>query len=153
MPEKSGFRSVAAKSGFGFTQALLTAFAITIPVLFILAAILTFTDFPEKYKTFAVLIATLSSLLVAGFKSGVHNEKNGMAKGALTGLAYMLILYLVSSIIYNDFMLNQRSIIMIITGIIAGALGGIIGINRKGKPLSKTSRFGKGNDILKKYRK
>ncbi|NLM10433.1 MAG: TIGR04086 family membrane protein [Clostridiaceae bacterium] len=153
MLEKSGLRSGTAKSGFGFSQALLTAFAITIPAMFILAAILTFTDFPEKYKTIAVLIATLSSLFVAGFKTGVHNEKNGMIRGALTGFAYMLILYIASSIIFNDFILNPRSVIMIITGILAGAIGGIIGINRKSKPLSRVNRFGKGNDLLKKYRR
>ncbi|HEY8421463.1 MAG TPA: TIGR04086 family membrane protein [Thermoclostridium sp.] len=153
MLEKSGIRSGTVKSGFGLVKALLTAFAITIPAMFILAAILTFTDFPEEYKTIAVLIATLSALFVAGFKSGAGNEKNGMVKGALTGLVYMLILYLASSIIFNDFMLNQRSIIMIITGILAGAAGGVVGINRKAKPISKTPRFGKGNDILKKYRK
>lgn len=153
MLEKAGFRSSAAKTGFGFPSALLTAFVITVPSMFILAAILTFTDFPEKYKTIAVLIATLSGLFVAGFKSGVNNEKNGMVKGALTGLAYMLILYLVSSIIFNDFMINQRSVIMILSGILVGAIGGIVGINRKGKPLSKVNRFGKGNDPLKKYRR
>lgn len=57
-----------------------------------------------------------------------------MLNGALTGFTYMLILYLASSIIFNDFTLTQRSIIMIITGILAGSIGGIIGINRKAKP-------------------
>lgn len=152
MPDKTGFRNTAAKPGFGFIQALLTAFAITLPGLFILAAVLTFTDFPEKYKTAAVLIATLSGLFAAGFRTGINNEKNGMLKGALAGFVYMLILYLASSIAFNDFMLNQRSVIMIVTGILSGAIGGIIGINRKTRPLSKVNRFGK-EDILKKYRK
>jgi len=153
MPEKTGFRSVVSKQGFGLLHALLTAFTITIPGLFILAAVLTFTDFPEKYKTAAVLIATISALFAAGFKAGMHNEKNGTVKGALTGLIYMLILYLVSSIVFNDFMLNHRSVIMIISGILAGAAGGIAGINRKAKPISKSASFGKKNDILKKYRR
>lgn len=153
MLEKATFRSASAKSGFGFPQALLTAFAITLPAMFILAAILTFTDFPEKYKTVAVLIATISGLFVAGFKAGLHNEKNGMVKGALTGLAYMVILYLASSIIFNDFIINQRSVIMILTGILAGAIGAVIGINRKTRPVSKSNRLGKINDPLKKYRR
>ena len=152
MPEKSGIRSGTAKPGFGLHMALLTAFAITIPGMFILAAILTFTDFPEKYKTAAVLIATISALFAAGYKAGYYNEKNGTVRGALTGLVYMLILYLARSIIVNDFMLNKRSIIMIITGILAGAAGGITGINRRAKPISRSNVF-KKSDILKKYRK
>lgn len=153
MLEKAGGRNATAKVGYGIPSALLTAFVITIPAMLIIAAILTFTDFPEKYTTVAVLIATLSGLFVAGFKSGVHNEKNGMIKGAMTGLAYMLILYLASSIIFSDFLINQRSIIMILTGILSGAIGGIIGINRKSKPLSRIRDIGKGNDLLKKYRR
>ncbi|AGC68473.1 hypothetical protein Cst_c14840 [Thermoclostridium stercorarium subsp. stercorarium DSM 8532] len=153
MPEKSGLKSVTVRSGFGFLHALLTAYAITIPAMFILAAVLTFTDFPEKYVTAAVLIATLSALFVAGFKAGIHNEKNGAVKGALTGLVYMLILYLASSVVYNDFMLNKRSVIMIISGILAGAVGGIMGINRKARPVSRPNVLRKRDDILKKYRK
>jgi putative membrane protein (TIGR04086 family) len=153
MFQKAEGRTSTARNGFGFTSALLTSFAITLPGLFVLAAILAFMDFPEKYKTAAVLIATLLGLFISGYKLGISNEKNGMLNGAFTGFTYMLILYLASSIIFNDFTLTQRSIIMIITGILAGSIGGIIGINRKAKPLSKMRGFKKGNDPLKKYRK
>lgn len=153
MSEKTVFRSVPSKPEFGFINTLLTAFAVTIPALFILAAVLTFTDFPEKYKSATVLITTVTALFVAGFRAGMNNEKSGAVKGALSGLAYMLILYLASSIAFNDFMINQRTVIMIITGVIAGAAGGIAGINRKSRPSKKVTPLGKKNDILKKYRR
>lgn len=153
MQENTGGRSAAAKAGYGIASALLTAFCITIPVLLIFALVLTFTDFPEKYTTAAVVLATLAGLFAAGFRAGAGNEKNGMIRGGLTGLAYMLILYLISSILFKDFMISQRTVIMIITGLLAGAVGGLLGGNRKPKSLNRFTGFGNKSDSFKKYLK
>ena len=152
MHEKSGSQNVA-NTGFGIASALLTAFGITIPGMLILAAILTFTDFPEKYTALGVLLATLTGLFIAGYKTGTRNEKTGMVKGGLSGLAYMLVLYLVSSIVFKYFTMTQRSIIMTVTGIVAGLIGGLMGMNKKPKTFSRLSKIGKGTDLYKKYRK
>lgn len=153
MQEKTGGQTRAARSGYGIAQALITAFAITIPAMFILAAVLTFADFPEKYTTYAVLLATLAGLFAAGFKAGLYNEKDGIIKGGLTGLIYMLILYLLSSIFYKDFMLTQRSIVMAVAGILAGVIGSMVGAGRKSKPAVRGGFKSKFKDPLKKYRK
>lgn len=153
MQEKTGGRNAATQAGFGISAAVMTAYGITVPVMLILAAVLTFTDFPEKYTTVAVLLATLAGLFVSGFKSGVRNEKNGMIKGAMAGLVYMLILYLVGSILFKDFMINQRAVIMILSGILAGAIGGVIGINRKAKPVSGYKHKNRSVNLFKKYGK
>jgi putative membrane protein (TIGR04086 family) len=153
MQEKAGGQSTAVKAGYGIASALLMAFCITIPVMLILAALLTFTDFPEKYTTVAVVLATLAGLFAAGFRAGTGNEKNGMIRGGLTGLAYMVILYLISSILFKDFMISQRAVIMIITGLLAGAVGGLLGGNRKAKPLSRLNNFGNKSDSFRKYLK
>lgn len=58
-------------------------------------------------------------------------KKNGILNGATIGGGYILILYLVSSILNVNFSLNIQSLVMIIIGILFGILGGIIGVNRK----------------------
>ena len=118
MQEKASGKSAAVKTGFGIGSALIMAFCITIPVMLVLAAILTFTDFPDKYTTIAVFMATLTGLFITGFKAGTDNEKNGMVRGGLTGFAYMALLFLAGSILLKDFSLNQRGIIMIITALL-----------------------------------
>lgn len=153
MQEKTGGQNTAAKAGYGFASALLMAFCITIPAMLLLAAVLTFTDFPEKFTTAAVVLATLSGLFAAGFRAGTGNEKNGMVRGALTGLAYMVILYLISSILFKDFMISLRAAIMIITGLLAGAVGGLMGGNRKPKSLSRLTSFGNKSESFRKYLK
>lgn len=58
-------------------------------------------------------------------------KKNGILNGGIIGLTYMLLIYLTSSILNSGFMLNIYSIFMIIIGIAAGMVGGIVGVNLK----------------------
>ena len=58
-------------------------------------------------------------------------KKNGIINGVLIGLIYIGFIYILSSVIEGNFVLNLKSIIMIIGAIIAGAVGGIIGVNRR----------------------
>lgn len=153
MLEKTRGRGAVKAEGYGIGSALITAYGITVPVLLLLAGVLAFTDFPEKYTTIAVLIATLTGLIAAGFKAGVLNQKNGVLKGTVCGLLYMVILYIASSIIYKDFMLNNRALIMILTGILAGAIGSIIGMNRKARPDGRYKGIGKTPNPFSRYRK
>ena len=58
-------------------------------------------------------------------------KKNGILNGGIIGGTYILILYIISSLLNWKFGLNMQSIIMIIVGIIFGVFGGIIGVNKK----------------------
>lgn len=58
-------------------------------------------------------------------------KKNGILNGGVIGGTYILILYIISSLLNWKFGLNMQSVIMIIVGIIFGILGGIIGVNKK----------------------
>ena len=54
-----------------------------------------------------------------------------MVNGGIIGFIYVLIIYILSSLLGNSFTLNIYSIIMVISGIVAGAIGGIVGVNLK----------------------
>lgn len=43
----------------------------------------------------------------------------------------MILIYLASSISNNNFMLDTYSILMLIIGIAAGMIGGVVGVNLK----------------------
>jgi len=58
-------------------------------------------------------------------------RKNGIINGSIVGFIYILTIYILSSLIEGSFSLNTYSIIMIIGSVLAGALGGIIGVNRR----------------------
>ena len=58
-------------------------------------------------------------------------KKNGIVYGGIIGIIYIIGLYIISSIVTTGFSLNMYSIIMIILSILAGMIGGIVGVNIK----------------------
>lgn len=110
-------------------KGLIFSFLITLPCFFVFAFILTYTDFPEKYTSTAVLITTIVSVLVASAYSTKNVKHKGWMNGCFVGLLYVAILYLTSSIVDRNFMLNFSGLLTFFIGAIVGCLGGILGIN------------------------
>ena len=79
----------------------------------------------------AAVFISAFSILMGSFLVAKRVEQKGIVYGSVLGLIYMLILYLISSILNFDFSLNGNAIIMIVFGIIGGAIGGILGVNLK----------------------
>lgn len=113
-------------------KGLLVSYVITIPVFMLFALILANTDFPQRLTTPAVVVTTLVSVLTAGAISTKGIRNRGWLNGSIVGLVYMIILYILSSLVYNDFTIDKYVVTMTIIGVLAGAIGGIVGINAKG---------------------
>ena len=111
----------------GVGIALITTFIL----LIIFAAILTFTNVQESTITPVIIVITGISLLIGSTIGNRKIQKNGLLNGALVGFIYILILYLISSILNGNFALNIASIIMIAVSILFGILGGIIAVNNR----------------------
>ena len=107
------------------------SFAITIISLIIFSCLLTYTSISENTIPTVTIIITAVSILIGSTISMSNVRKNGIINGASIGFIYILLIYLLSSIIESDFSLNIHSIVMIIASTLAGALGGIIGVNKK----------------------
>ena len=106
------------------------AFITTIVLLLIFSAILTFTDMNESVINPVIITATGISILIGSSIGNNKIKKNGLLNGALVGAIYILIIYIVSSLLNWRFNLNMQSLIMIAVGMIFGMLGGIIGVNK-----------------------
>lgn len=118
---------------------LLASIIVTVLAFILLALIMANTDFPQRLITPAVVLTTIVSVLTAGSVStrGIHSK--GWLNGGIVGLIYMVILYLVSSLVYNDFTIDKYVITMTAIGVLAGAIGGIVGINTGKK--TKSSKY------------
>lgn len=110
-----------------------SAFSIIITLigLLIYSIILRYTSVSESTIPTIVIIITAISVLIGSTISTSNIKKNGIINGMFVGLIYIAIIYLLSSIVTGNFLLNITSIIMIITSVLTGALGGIIGVNKK----------------------
>lgn len=107
------------------------SFLITIICLFIFSILLTYTNISENTITPTIIIMTGISVLIGSSIGNVRIKKNGIINGAIIGGGYILILYLISSILNVEFSLNLKSVIMIIVGIVFGVFGGIMGVNSR----------------------
>lgn len=107
------------------------AIVVSLILLMIFAAMLTYTNINENTMPTVIIIVTALSILIGSEISTSKIRKNGILNGAIVGGIYILLLYLISSIVTKNFSLNNYSIIMIATSIIIGGIGGIIGVNRK----------------------
>jgi len=79
-------------------------------------------DFEQGYtKTYKCKIKTKKILIFTKQTSKI--KKNGILNGIFVGTIYIIMLYLISSIISKNFYFNNYSIIMIATSIAIGGLG------------------------------
>ena len=109
----------------------LISLGITLVALLIFASLLTYTGVSESNIPTVTIIITIISILIGSSLCMKTVERNGIVNGAIIGLIYIIAIYLLSSFAEGEFTLNTYSIIMIIGSVIAGALGGIIGVNKK----------------------
>ena len=112
-------------------KGIIIAFITTFLLLFLFAILLTYTNLPESTIAPIVIITTGISILIGSSLATLKIKKNGLVNGAIIGGVYVICIYLISSILNTGFAVNTSSIIMIIIGIFAGILGGIVGVNLK----------------------
>lgn len=104
---------------------------ITLIGLLVYSIILSYTSVSESTMPATIIIITAVSILIGSTISTSNIKKNGIVNGILVGIIYIAIIYLISSIVTGNFLLNTNSIIMVIASVLTGALGGIIGVNKK----------------------
>ena len=126
----------ASQMGAGFARLLkgvAAAYIATVAVFIVFAFILTYTNFPDRLMPSVVVVGTIVSILIAGTLTARGIKSKGWLSGAQIGFAYMLILYILSSIFLTGFGIDRYILLMLLAGIISGAIGGIAGINLSGR--------------------
>ena len=103
----------------------------TLIFLFIFSLILTYTNVSEKLINPFIIVVTAISIFIGSSIGSLKLQKQGILSGALIGGIYLISLYIISGIIKNNFSMTIQSIILIISGMICGMFGGIIGVNKK----------------------
>lgn len=105
------------------------AVILSIIALIIFSIVLTKTNLAQKTINPIIMGITTISIFIGSISSVSKIEKKGIINGGLVGLIYVFSIYLISGIINSNFSFNTNSIILIISSLIAGMIGGIIGVN------------------------
>lgn len=102
----------------------------TLIFLFIFSIILTYTNINESFTTPVIMIITAISIFIGSSLGNLKMRKNGLLNGAIIGGIYLLSIYILSGIINHNFSMTIQSIIIVVSGMICGMFGGIIGVNK-----------------------
>lgn len=110
---------------------IIKGYIISLVLLFILACIVTYTSFPESYVYGVISAITVIGILLASISVAKKYRTLGWVHGAVTGVLYNMILYVIS-VSFLSFIGAQKGILsFIVIGVVCGALGGIVGVNLK----------------------
>lgn len=118
------------KRGSNIIKGSLTSIVITIFLLAVFAAVLTYTNISENCIPGVIISITAVSILIGSRLSTSTIKKNGILNGAMVGIIYISAIYLISSFVIDSFSLTKMSIIMIGIAIVSGAIGGIFSVNK-----------------------
>lgn len=116
-----------------FLKGFSVACIMTLILLSISALLLTYTPISEDVLSAFSMICVMVSVFVGGAVTAKSARKRGLIKGALIGGAYIFTLFLIASLAKENFTLNAHTWVLLLIGVIAGAFGGIVGINTGGK--------------------
>lgn len=114
-----------------FAKGMLIAFAITCILFIGFGILLTYTSLSEESLLLVSLVCTALSAAAAGYDWAACKEKKGLLWGALAGGVYAVLLYIIIGLAGDSFTLELSGLMTLAVAVAAGAIGGILGVNRK----------------------
>lgn len=108
------------------------AVALAVSCIFFIAygILLTYTTLSESTIPIAALCCTALSAGIAGFDWAKCIQKRGLLWGLFAGLAYGLLLWLITSFGSGDFALHTTFWRMLAVALAGGGAGGLLGIHK-----------------------
>ena len=106
-------------------------YALTLVFFALGAAVVTYLPISDSLIPALSVIGAAIGLMGGGIFAVRNISAKGWLYGAISGIAYVLMLYLVSSIVTGGASFNLGILFMLMLGFLAGSFGGIIGINTK----------------------
>ena len=117
------------KNIYSIMKGFLISLLLSMICIFVYALILVNTNVQENTINPVIITITGISILIGSSISSLKIKKNGIINGMCVGGVYLIRLYILSSIALCGFYFNISSIIVILIGMLLGAIGGIIGVN------------------------
>jgi putative membrane protein (TIGR04086 family) len=114
-----------------YVKAILAACVFALLIFIIMALLITYTNISESIIPMMASIVMVVSSLITGMVVGVKIKRKGWLYGALAGLVYILLIVFMSWVLVADFSIEKIVLIKSLLGIIAGGIGGMIGVNLK----------------------
>jgi putative membrane protein (TIGR04086 family) len=113
------------------SKGVLIALIISAVLIIVYGLLLSFTSLSESSMPAVITAKSTVSIALSGIYVAVKVESRGWLNGALMGLIYMVVLFLISLLFKTGAAFDKFVLFRIFMGFVIGALSGIIGINLK----------------------
>lgn len=101
--------------------------------IFVYSILLAYTSVPESSIETCVFVFSLFSVFISSSLVCIKIKENGMKNGGIVGFFYIMLVYLLGSVLMGNFALTSQTITTIIFNILLGMIGGIVGVNLASK--------------------
>lgn len=108
-------------------------FALSIALLFIASVITALACMPEVIINLIVAVVTYLSVGICGFRAARKAGRNGLLSGAVSGIVYSAVLYIIACIVFGKIGFSASSAATFGLCLMSGAIGGLVGINTRPK--------------------
>ncbi|MCG8540724.1 MAG: TIGR04086 family membrane protein [Clostridia bacterium] len=116
---------------FIYFRSIATSLIITVIIMLILAAIITYTSVSESIMPAFSSIITILSIAFSGLLAARTLRKRGLIHGLITGAIYILLVIFLSWVFIRNFSVDKFVMMKGMIGIFSGGIGGMIGVNLK----------------------
>jgi putative membrane protein (TIGR04086 family) len=127
-PNKQGFDHIG-NDIIAILKSSIIAIIMTLVCFAIFAIIIKVADLQETIIAPVVQVIRTLSIAFGGMLAAKSSKKLGWLKGGITGVVYVLLAFMISSMFGGSIFMGSVIFSDILLGIIAGAVGGIIGVN------------------------
>lgn len=134
--EAGGFSS----SALGFLKGMAIATLLTLIVFGLFAVILSYTPLSEGAIPYITMITQIIGAAVSGYIPAKRVGTRGIVTGALSAFLYMLVIWLIASLVSDGFYIGPHILTMLALSVVSGAAGGIFGVNLKSSNNNKKKR-------------
>lgn len=131
MPEKERVEKTVFI--YSTLKSLLWALILTALLILILSAVYLAADIKEELCRTMITVSAVFSVFISSLSGGRRIRKQGIILGAANGALYTLVLYLTGFLAFGFPGLGKGVLATAALCALAGAIGGIIGVNIKPK--------------------
>jgi len=124
-------KSNILRHGINLLKSIALAFTLTLLLLIIVTMLLTFTPMKEDTIPLMSNIIMIISIAVGSIYMAIKAEEKGWLNGGIVGVVYFLILLILNCLFIKPFVFDVYTVGKLLVSLIAGAVGGMIGVNIK----------------------
>lgn len=110
-------------------KGVLLALLFSLVALMLIALALYLTELPEKIALYLVYGVSIAAILWGSAYAARRIGARGWLNGGIVGLAYVLLVLGIGSIIVEDMSMGWSLAVKIFLGFVLGAMGGMWGVN------------------------